>query len=91
MQIHIERSGGFLGAPRIKDVDTAKLPSDQAAQIQSMVEDANFFQLPTAIASAGHPDSFQYKITIAEQNRQHTVTAGESALPDALNSLWNQL
>jgi hypothetical protein len=91
MQIRIERSGGVFGGLMSKTVDTTTLPSAEAQQIQLMVEDAKFFQLPTAIASAGNPDSFQYEITVTEQGRKHTVTAGESAVPEPLKSLWTKL
>jgi hypothetical protein len=91
MQIHIERSGGVFGGLMSKTVDTATLPSAEAEQIQSMVEDAKFFQLPRAIGSAGQPDRFQYEITVTEQGRKHTITAGESAVPESLKSLWAKL
>jgi hypothetical protein len=91
MQIRIERSGGFIGLPRTKVVDTATLPAEEAAQIQEMVENAKFFQLPKAISSSGHPDGFQYEIEITEQNRKHTVIGGESVVPESLKSLWSLL
>lgn len=87
MQITFERSGGFAGMITTTTVDTATLPPAQANQIRLLVEAANFFQLPTAIAPDNQPDRFQYQLTIQEGNQQHSVTVGESTMPGTLRPL----
>lgn len=87
MQISFKRSGGFTGIPMAITVDTNALPATEAAQLQRLVEAANFFQLPTKMTAAGQVDRFQYQIAIEENGQQHSVTVSESALPDPLRPL----
>ena len=87
MRISFERSGGFAGMMLTVCVDTAKLAPPEATRLKSLVEAANFFQLPEAIAPAAQPDRFQYHLTVAEKQRQHSITVSESAIPGSLKPL----
>jgi hypothetical protein len=87
MRISFERSGGFAGMLMTVSIDTAKLAPTEAVQLQSLVEAADFFQLPAAIASSNQPDRFQYHLTVAEPQRKHSVTVSESCLPRNLKPL----
>ncbi|NJP08398.1 MAG: hypothetical protein HC866_02105 [Leptolyngbyaceae cyanobacterium RU_5_1] len=91
MQISFERSGGFTGIPMRATVDTASLPSAEANHLRSLIESANFFRLPSAVAPSAQPDRFQYQLTVAENNREHTVTMGESTVPGTLRPLLDWL
>lgn len=91
MRISLERSGGFTGMMMAVSVDTAKLAAPEASQLKSLVEAANFFQLPEAIAPATQPDRFQYHLTVAEQKRKHSITVSESAMPGTLKPLVDWL
>ncbi|MDX2231245.1 MAG: protealysin inhibitor emfourin [Leptolyngbyaceae cyanobacterium bins.349] len=91
MRISFERSGGFAGMMMTVSIDTAKLGPSEATQVKSMVEAANFFQLPEAIASSAQPDRFQYHLTVAEPQRKHSVTVSESCLPGNLRPLVDWL
>ncbi|KAB8332853.1 hypothetical protein SD80_013200 [Scytonema tolypothrichoides VB-61278] len=93
MRISFERTGGFAGISRKKTVDTANIAANEADQLPRLVEAADFFNLPEKItASATQPDRFQYKLTIEEEGREHTVTVSEAALPGTLRPLieWLQ-
>lgn len=93
MRISFERTGGFAGISRKKTVDTASIPANEADQLPSLVEAADFFNLPEKItASTTQPDRFQYKLTIEDEKREHTVTVSETALPGTLRPLieWLQ-
>jgi len=87
MKISFERSGGFAGMMMTVSIDTAKLPPTDANQVKSLVEAADFFRLPEAIAAANQPDRFQYHLTVAEQQRKHSVTVSESCVPGTLRPL----
>ena len=91
MRIAFERSGGFAGMLMSVSIDTTKLAPTEAHQVKSMVEAAEFFQLPEAIAPAAQPDRFQYHLTIAEKKRQHSVVVGESSMPGSLKPLVDWL
>lgn len=88
MQISFERSGGFIGTPITITLDTATLSPDHASQLQHLVDAANFFNLPATIApSSSQPDRFQYRVTLQDGDRLHTVTVGEAAIPSTLKPL----
>ena len=88
MKIHFERSGGFAGMLTTVSVDTSLLPSEQAGQIQNIVEDANFFNLTSAPPppKRGVADYFIYKITV-EDGRKHTVECTDIAMQPSIKPL----
>lgn len=90
MKIYFERSGGFAGILTRASVDTSSLPSEQAGQIQNMVENANFFNLsPTQPRSKHCPaDYFTYKITVeADDGRSHTLECTDIAMQPSIKPL----
>ena len=88
MQVSLERSGGFAGVVTTKTVDTATLGTDEAQQLRQLVKTADFSHLPEAIASPTNgSDRFQYKLTVVEHGRQHTVTVSETTVPTSLQPL----
>ncbi|WP_017314273.1 protealysin inhibitor emfourin [Mastigocladopsis repens] len=93
MRISFERTGGFAGISRTKTVDTANISANEADLLPQLVEAANFFNLPENItASTSQPDRFQYRLTVEDEGRKHTVTVSETALPGTLRPLieWLQ-
>lgn len=90
MKITFERTGGFAGMVLSVVVDTTTLEPAAAQQVSLLVEAADFFQLPSVCASP-QPDRFQYKLSITEHTRQHTVLMGESAIPGTLRPLLDWL
>ncbi len=92
MRIQFERSGGFVGMLVQTTIDTASLPSEEAEKYQQMVENANFFDLPAQITSPSPgADQFQYKVTVEEEERWHTVETSDQAAPDSLWPLLREL
>lgn len=91
MQVSFERSGGFTGISITVTLDSASLSADEATHLHHLVDAADFFNLPTAIAGSAQPDRFQYRVSIQEHNQQHTVTVKESAIPDTLKPLLDWL
>ncbi|NJM71385.1 MAG: hypothetical protein HC862_14800 [Scytonema sp. RU_4_4] len=93
MRISFERTGGFAGISRKKTIDTANIAANEADQLPQLVEAADFFNLPEKItASTTQPDRFQYKLTVENEGREHTVTISEAAIPGTLRPLieWLQ-
>jgi hypothetical protein len=88
MRIDFERSGGFAGMVTSKVVDSTTLSSDQANQLRQLVDAADFFRLPPTITTrAVQPDRFQYRLTVEDNGKQHTVEVGEQAVPGTLRPL----
>ena len=73
-------------------VDSDTLPPVEARAIDQEVAQSNFFQLPSQIKStAGGADRFQYEITVEDGAEMHTVTVGETEIPDTLQPLVQHL
>jgi hypothetical protein len=88
MRISFQRTGGFAGITKNKTVDTATLSANEADVLPRLVEAADLFRLPEQITSVNpQSDRFQYKLTVEDQGKQHTVTVSESAMPGTLRPL----
>lgn len=96
MKIHFEQKGGIVGVPKVATIDTNLLSSsDEAHELQSMIDTSKFFALPSKIPSSreGAADYFTYTITLeSDDGQKHTVeTTDASKLPPELNSLIGYL
>ncbi len=92
MRISFERSGGFAGITMKTAVDEKDLAPDEAQKLRKLVEEADFFNSPGKITSRSpQPDRFQYELKLEENDRQHTVTMSEEAMPARLKPLVNWL
>jgi hypothetical protein len=92
MNIDFERSGGFTAIPQRLKVDTTNLEPEARENLEGLVAQAHFFDLPAKIpASGGGSDRFQYKLTIEDGQRQNHVESGEASLPAELQPLVQQL
>ena len=82
MKVYLERSGGFAGMVTSTNVDTQTLPPNEAQEIQSLIENSHFFELPlqspqTLKTTRGAADYFTYKITVQDDKREHSVQAND--------------
>lgn len=75
MRISVKRTGGFAGVTEeLASVDTASLNRASALQLEQMVREARFFDLPAEIPGTTiGADLFRYEVTVTEGDRQHTV------------------
>jgi len=88
LKISFEQTGGIAGLRFATTVDTAGLSPEDAQKLRRMVDEADFFNLPAHIVSPRpQPDRFQYKLKVQGDNRQHSVTVSEEALPGGLAPL----
>jgi hypothetical protein len=85
MRISVKRIGGIAGVTEeIASVDTASLSPDAAQQVEQVVRESRFFELPARVSGATiGADQFQYQITIAEGSRQHVVTFDDESAETA--------
>ena len=74
LQVRFERSGGLAGAHHTLDLDTGAMPAAEAAELQGLVERADFWALPGRIDN-GEPiaDGFSYVVTATVGRRRHAV------------------
>ena len=88
MRASLERTGGFAGMRLTSTADTDKLAPEEAKELRQLVEAADFFRLPPKIATqANQPDRFQYKLTVEDDQRTHTVMVSEAAIPPRVRPL----
>ena len=74
MRITVTKSGGYAGLPpTTTSVDTAALPADRARQLEGLVAQAGFFELPAKLPSPTGADFEHYVVAVADGGRQHSV------------------
>jgi len=92
MQIYFKRTGGFMGQPIMRLVDTTALPDETAVTLQTLVHQADFFELPTETAVPPNGDQFEYTLRIDDGKIQHhTVKRCDETVSDTLWPLLREL
>ena len=93
MIFKLERLGGVAGIIRPPAIlDTTRLEPARAAELEKMVRDSGFFDMPTELLPENPvPDSFQYVLTINDGIRKHTVTTTQNSAPEPLRALLQSL
>ena len=97
MKIYFERSGGFAGIFSSTTVDTQSLSSKESSQLKNLVDEANFFELPSKLfqpskTTKSAADYFVYKITIQNNNQsKHSVECNDVNMQPTLRPLINLL
>ncbi len=92
MQIEFVRTGGFAGLRLTESIDTQELPQEQASNVEAMIRDSGFFELPEKLLPPSPaPDRFEYRVTVSTNMQSHTIVASEILVPDRLRPLLNYL
>lgn len=91
MRIHFERTGGFAGICLRTTLDMNQLPPEEAQDLQEMLEETHFFELPAVMDDAAGTDQMAYTLTVETNEHQHTVQTSDMAAPDALRPLLRKL
>ena len=92
LKIEFSRYGGFTGVQLNVELDSQSLSLEEIAHIRDLVEKADFFNLPSSLkGSVFGRDQFQYKITVQEENRRHSVWVEEGAASEGLRLLLGYL
>ncbi|MGD2167120.1 MAG: hypothetical protein PVF63_03370 [Gammaproteobacteria bacterium] len=89
MKIRLERTGGFAGMTRTVEVDVDALSEDERTAVTALIQNADFFALPSEVTSTAPAgaDRFNYRITVESASGTHTVEATEASAPDSLAPL----
>ncbi len=92
MRIFFERTGGFAGRKIQGTLDSSDLPPTQVHRINRLLQKSRFFELPSTLELPGPcADQFNYKITVENENRRHTVETGDIAIPAGMRPLLDFL
>jgi len=89
MNIYFQSSGGFAGINSRIELDTSSMSSNDAMRIQELINNSNFFSLPSESPppKAGAADYISYKITVETDERKHTVRTNDIVMPPQLEPL----
>lgn len=79
-------------------VDTNTLSSNEASELQDLIEKSQFFNLSSqsleeasSKTKKGAADYFIYKITIQNGNMEHTIECDDLSMPSNLRTVVNFL
>ena len=82
MKIAVKQSGGFAG--EVKDLlqlDTAQMEPSLSQQVERIIRDGKFFDLPAVVQGDVGADFIRYEITVTDSGRQHTVVFQDDGGP----------
>ena len=86
MRIQVVRTGGFAGLRRECAVETDQLAPHERLELERLVAEARFFDLP-ARQTSGLPDVIQYRVRVEVQGRVHEVATDDQTADEALAAL----
>jgi hypothetical protein len=90
-KISFERSGGLAGKKLQHEFDLDSLPEEEAEYLHRLIEEADFFNVPTSTVARSAPDEFQYQIIVDNGSENHTIRTTDSTMPDSLHPLVKEL
>ena len=96
MHITLEVSGGFVASPVLNaphTVDTSTIDPDRGSELETLVRDVRFFELPARLGapSPGAADFFAYTITVNDGDQMHSVAFTDPVADDGLARLVDLL
>lgn len=82
MQITITRTGGFGADEELAALDTDMLAPTRAREIEQLIDELDFFNLPEVLPGGAGSDPVRYEVTVADGERRHTVSYAEDEGPN---------
>ena len=86
MKVCYVQSGGFVGALKSCEVNTAELGQQEAEQLEKLVRDSGLSQSSSAVSGQAR-DLKQYEITIEDETRAICVAFDDQNIPDSARML----
>lgn len=90
MKIKFRQSGGYAGLRMSCEINTASLPSEEATQLISLVENSRIFQA-TSQRTPNAADLLTYEFTIETKAGTHQVSFDDLSLPESIRPLLEYL
>jgi len=93
LKIYFEESGGLAGIDNNISINGDLLHPEEASELQSLVDNANFFDLPSEPAPPLRgADYLEYKITIeTNDNKKHSIKTTDLTMPPNVGPLIRYL
>ena len=90
-KISFKKTGGIMGREVESTIDLNEMPENESQELQRLILDTNFFNIPqNLIEPTGH-DEYQYTISVDAGNSHHTVHTSDSSAPESLRPLIEKL
>jgi hypothetical protein len=90
-RIIFTRSGGFLGREIDTDLDLNEMPEEESQEIQRLILETNFFNIPQNLIPPASPDEYEYTVTVEAGNSHHTIQTSDANAPESLRPLLEKL
>jgi hypothetical protein len=91
VKVNFLRTGGFLGREMKSFLDLNEMPEDESQEIQRMILESNFFNIPQNLIEPSKHDEYEYTITVESGNSHHTVQTTDTSAPESLRPLLEKL
>ena len=89
--ITFERTGSYAGNEIDFDLKLESLQENEAKRLQKMIDNSDFFNIPTNNEQTATPDKFLYGITVDDGNKYHTVRFTDATMPKSILPLVREL
>jgi emfourin len=89
--INFKRTGGILGREMTMDFDLGTMPGSVAQRLDNLLSTSHFFEVPVVDELSTRPDEYEYVITVVAGNSIHTIHVSDTAMPEALRPLVEEL
>ncbi len=73
------------------DIDLNELPVEESQELQRLILETNFFNIPQNLIEPSRHDEYEYTITVDAGNSHHTVQTSDSTAPESLRPLLEKL
>ena len=90
-KISFKRTGGFMGREIDTDLDLNEMPDEEAQELQRLILDAKFFNIPQNLIEPSQHDEYEYIVTVDAGNSNHTVHTSDTNAPQSMRPLLAKL
>ena len=90
MKVKFVQSGGYAGLRMGCDLDTDSLPAEEAAMLQSLVEQSGFFQAQSDRTPTAR-DLLNYSIAVETNEGSSQISFDDLSMPDGIAPLVKYL
>jgi hypothetical protein len=81
MKVTLTQSGGYAGLVRTTELDSTRLPADEAATLEALAREV--IAAGAAPRGAPHPDAIEYELRIVDDGRTSDIVLVDPLPPAA--------
>lgn len=80
-----------MGREIDSNIDLNEMPENEAQDLQRMILESNFFNIPQNLIAPASHDEYEYTITVDAGNSHHTIQTTDSSAPESLRPFLEKL